>query len=437
MALSPAGRALAVPGAFRWLDAHDPLTPGRARALLTSILLLGLLCRVALIVMKGPGYHFADTAEYDAAARALLTGNAASEAIPRAPLYPAFMALVYRFAGPGNFPAVRVVQLLFGLSLIWLTAVLGRRLGAPRVGLLAAFGVAIAPTLVYTSTMVYPNTLYAALILGCTVLAHRLDARPGVKAALLFGLLAGLAWLTDQVAAAPIAALLVWIAFGVRRRGRRALLALLVCVLSSGAVVAGWSVRKSGDATPRIFFAKAQYVLFEARHDPGVVSGHAVRDGAGDTFRPLSAREFVTRETRLMREQPLAYAHDYAFEFAHFFDPSPDRIQTVNVYTGRFARTLVTIYFLPVLVLALIGAFAGIAPGRDRLLLALVPLSTAALYAFFFTQMRYRVPTEPQLLLLAALGARRLMRRYPRRVMVQETAESAGRAPAPREATPA
>src|SRR6185369_14323264 len=162
-----------------------------------------------------------------------------------------------------------------------------------------------------------------------------------------------------------------------------------------------------------VFFAKAQYVLYEARHDSAVVEGHQVRDAAEAKFRPLPARQFVARELRLVREQPLAYLHDVGGEFLHFFSPLPDRLQTANVYTGRFARVLVTVYFLPVLVLAVIGAIAGIAARRDRWLLVAVPVATAALYAFFFTQMRYRVPTEPHLLLLAALGVRRLVRRFP------------------------
>jgi len=33
-----------------------------------------------------------------------------------------------------------------------------------------------------------------------------------------------------------------------------------------------------------------------------------------------------------------------------------------------------------------------------------VVLSTAVFYSFFFTQARYRIPVEPQLITLAALG---------------------------------
>ena len=44
-------------------------------------------------------------------------------------------------------------------------------------------------------------------------------------------------------------------------------------------------------------------------------------------------------------------------------------------------------------------------------LLAGVVLATAIFYSFFFTQTRYRIPVEPQLVVLAALG---MQRAFPR-----------------------
>ena len=40
-----------------------------------------------------------------------------------------------------------------------------------------------------------------------------------------------------------------------------------------------------------------------------------------------------------------------------------------------------------------------------------IVLATAAFYSLFFTQTRYRIPVEPQITLLAALGALRLIPR--------------------------
>ena len=156
---------------------------------------------------------------------------------------------------------------------------------------------------------------------------------------------------------------------------------------------------------------KAQVVLYYARTDPRLAGKRAVRDTTV-LFHPLSTVQFVGREWRLLREQPLPYLSDYVWEFVHFFQPMPDRITTQNAYTSSGAKLVTALYFLPVLILGLVGLLLGAGSTRERRLLALVPISTAALYALFFTQTRYRIPTEPQMLVLAALGLIRLLPRF-------------------------
>jgi len=170
--------------------------------------------------------------------------------------------------------------------------------------------------------------------------------------------------------------------------------------------VTGWRQRAG---TPGFFLAKAEYVLYVARHDTVAVGGHALRDTSRD-FAPLPARDFLRREAGYLLHRPGDYLHDVGFEFVHFFTPYPDRITTPNRFTAPGARWLVAISFLPVVPLALLGLLGGAAPRHERVLLAIVPLAAAASYALLFSQVRYRVPVEPQLLALASLGVDRLLR---------------------------
>jgi len=68
---------------------------------------------------------------------------------------------------------------------------------------------------------------------------------------------------------------------------------------------------------------------------------------------------------------------------------------------GPIAPALIT--------LAILGLGFGQGPRQGRILLALVVLATASFYSFFFTQTRYRIPVEPQLTVLAALGLERAL----------------------------
>lgn len=376
---------------------------------LVLVLLVALTLRAVLAFVKGGLPYFSDTDEYDAAARSILAGHGVGPSIPRAPLFPAFMAAVYVFCGVGNYFAVRLAEIPFSLVIVLLTGWIGLRAGGPRVGLLAAAAAAVAPTLVYTSTMLYPTMLYSLILLGITALALRIDRAPSLGLGAALGILIALGWLTDQVILIPVLGVLAWIAAGRRSKGALGAL-VLALVLTLAIVIPVARFQRAAYGTPSFFLSKAELVLYAARHDTVSVGGHALRDTSSQ-FVPLPAGALVRRELGLLVTRPGDYLHDYVLEFLHFFQPYPDRIVTANRFTGAGGRWLVTIYFVPAILLALAGALAGAASRRDRLLLAAVPLATAATYALLFSQVRYRVPIEPQLLVLAALGAERLIAR--------------------------
>ncbi|HEY6867394.1 MAG TPA: glycosyltransferase family 39 protein, partial [Candidatus Eisenbacteria bacterium] len=173
-----------------------------------AILAAAAIVRVVLIFQMGSRYYFADTGEYEAAARSILAGHGPGAAIPRAPLYPALMALGFFLFGDGNLTAVRMVQLAVGLSVVALTMRLGHVIAGRQGAVVAGLGAAFAPTLVFTTGMLYPTALYAALLLAATLIARDLDRRPGLLRGALLGLVILLAWLTDPVAAVPGLAIL-------------------------------------------------------------------------------------------------------------------------------------------------------------------------------------------------------------------------------------
>ena len=403
------------------MSAEDPHRSKRLFVgLLAGLLAVAAVVRVLLILRMGPHFYFADTAEYESAARSLLAGHGIGRDFPRAPLYPAFMALGFALFGAGNYTGVRLLQLAAGLLVVVLSMRLGYRLGGRPGAVLAGASAALAPTLVFTTAMLYPTVLYTLILLAVTMVALGLDARPGRGRAALLGLFIFLLWMTDQVAAAPIAAVLLWLLWGGRSpapaparaswRARAGMVA--IAVVTAVLLAAPWAmVQKRIPGRSSIFMEKAQIVLYFARTDPALAQTRAVRDTTV-VFRPLPTLQFVGREWRLLREQPVPYVSDYVWEFVHFFQPMPDRIQTQNAYTSSGAKLVTALYFVPVLIFGVVGLLLGAARARARRLLALVPISTAALYALFFTQTRYRIPTEPEMLVLAALGIARLFPRF-------------------------
>jgi len=379
--------------------------------MLLLVLGIALIVRLALILQMGPHYYFGDTPSYDRAARSILAGAGPGADFPRAPFYPALMALGYALGGTGNLFAVRLLQLLLGMGVVALCYALGRRVAGPAAGLLAALAATFEPTLVFTTGMLYPSVLYTLLLLAATLATVRTARSRRAASAVGLGVLLGLCWLAEQVALVPGVALLGWLAAVDLRRGVRALAVPALALVVSLVVVAPWLVyHQRAYGTPAVFVGKARDVLRFARTDTALYGVRAVRDSADDAS-TRSAGGFFGRELRNLKAHPLGYLSDYTREFLHFFKPLPDRITSRNQYNRGWVKWMGGVYFLLVLLLAVPGWLLGRAPPRDRWLLALVTLSTAAIYAFFFTQTRYRVPVVPQMLVLAALGAARLLPR--------------------------
>ncbi len=370
-------------------------------------ILIGTLLRFAHILSLGNRYYFGDTVEYEAAALRLLHGLGPDQASPRAPLYPMFMAFSFWIGGEGNFYATRLLKLVLALGLMIVTSRLAQRLGGRTAGTLTAFGIAVAPTIVFVSGLLYPTTLYMLLLAGFTLVAWRLGEEPRVQDGIWLGTLFALGWLTDQVFLAPAFAIGVWLLWRLRAHGANLARTLAIAAIVAAAVAMPYMLSLQHQGGDRVFMRKAQTVLHSARTDPVLSRERWVRFPADAPFEALSPHRFLLREGQLFARQPVSYIHDWLWEFLHFFRPVPDRVQAENRFTQPIVLYAGGLYFLALLTLAILGLGFGEGPRRGRILLAIVVLATAAFYSFFFTQARYRIPIEPQMIVLAALGVQR------------------------------
>jgi len=371
-------------------------------------LAVGLLVRIFHVVTLGNRYYFGDTSEYEIAALRLLHSGSLEGNSVRAPAYPALLAISFWLGGEQNYVAARVIQLAISLVHMLLGVRLATRLGGRAAGVVAAPALALAPTIVFVAGLLYPTLLYSTILLGVTLLAWDLAERPRLRMAALLGTLLAVGWLTDMVIVAPACAVLAWLAAAGRRHGLAAVrvIALVVIVGATLSVPSLFRMKQSGQQ--RAFLTKAQAALYFARTDTLISQPRWIRMPFGSPFTALGPGQFAQRELELLRAQPVSYLHDYTFELIHFFKPLPDRVTTKNRFNSLPILLVGAIAFTGMLLLSLLGLMRGPAPRSGRLLLASVVLATAAFYAFFFTQTRYRIPVEPQLVVLAALGVVRL-----------------------------
>jgi len=365
---------------------------------------VGTLLRLVHILLLGNRYYFGDTIEYEASALRILHGMGLDSSSPRAPLYPLFMAFSFWVGGEGNYFVTRLFKLVLAVALMLTISRLAGRLGGRPAAVLGAMGIALSPTIVFVSGLLYPTTLYTLLLALLTLTAWDLRERPTGWTGALFGVFLALAWLTDQVVLAPAAAIIVWLLAGLRRSGPRLARALTVAAIVGAAVALPYLLTLQRIGGDRVFMRKAQSILYSARTDSVLAHERWLHYPPNAPFQAYSPQGFVLHEGRLLFREPVAYLHDWTWEFLHFFRPVPDRVQSENRFTQPLVLYLGGLYFLALLTLAILGFGFGEGPRRGRGLLAAVVLTTAAFYSFFFTQARYRIPVEPQLIVLAALG---------------------------------
>jgi 4-amino-4-deoxy-L-arabinose transferase-like glycosyltransferase len=332
------------------------------------------------------------------------------------PLYTLWLSLGSLLGGDGLLEH-RALGALTGGACIVVIALLGRRAGGERVGLMAAALAAVYPLLVAADGALMSESLYGLLIASSLLVALRLHERRDLHSAAALGALIGLAALTRGEALLLIPLLALPLA--VRGGGRRAARALLVgaaCLV----VLAPWTIRNAS-AFDRLTLI--------AHNDSTVLAGancaetYGGRDMGSWRFDCISERRSFREgeQAARWRSEGLRYARDHAGRLALVV---PVRVlRTWGAYQPRrqvaFAesrarwaeRAGIVAYFL-LLPLAVAGAVGLWARSRPALLVLLSPaLLVTISSAIGYGVPRFRHAFEPSLVVLAALGLAALLER--------------------------
>ena len=205
---------------------------GRRSAIL--IFPLALALRSVFILYPPCGPLFSDMHEYHEKALAMLEKGAYGHAT-RPPLYPLFLAAVYRVAGDARSP-VACAQALMGATVSLFALGIARRLSGPRAGTVAGLLVACYPGLIVYTGLIMSENLFIFLFTGALwLLARDRAPAPGTYAAA--GALLGLACLTRSVLVGFIPLVAIWLWLRGERRGGA------LCLVSALVVLAPWTAR--------------------------------------------------------------------------------------------------------------------------------------------------------------------------------------------------
>ncbi len=342
-----------------------------------------------------------------------LARNSIPRQVPRMPGFPALLGLSIRVLGD-NPLAARLLLALVGTLACFLVYRLGTRLFSTRTGLIAAAACAISPTLAGSSVLILSETLFATLVLGfllavtsLTRSRETLETRPRLAAAVLVGL-TGCAAVYVRPGWLPVIPLfaLFWVGgSGWRTRALEAgVLLLVVAIGLQPWIQRNW--QRTGHPVLTTLWAGPS--LYDGLH-PGATGASDMRfivdDGLyGDPAQTEYAidRHYTDAAWDFVVTQPATVARLAVIKVWRFLKPWPSAPQ----FRRWWQITLVAGLTVPLYLLAIRGAWWHRHSPWTWLLVAGPLLYLAALHTVFVGSLRYRLPAEYPLWVLAAAGCR-------------------------------
>ena len=335
----------------------------------------------------------------------------------RMPGFPALLALP-RFVFGDNPFAARILLAIVGTIACGLTYWLGRELGGEAVGVIAAAYTAISPVICLFSVLFLSETAFAAAMLASLIAAAKLTRHNQGLGPSIFrqvgrasqtGILVGLAtymrptWLLVGPGLS-----FLFLFYGHQSIRWKLVVSLVIC-LALGIALAPWTVRNAwitGHFVPTTLWV-----------------GPSLYDGLNPDATGDSDMEFFEKDRLLQTMSEYEMDREYrrlswAFAVAHpqrvmqlalvkqkrYWSPAPNTPQ----FKHPSIHAVAWFAYAPLIVLACLGAWFS---RRDFWLLILTAAPIfyfATLHLLFVGSLRYRLPAEYPLAVLAAIGFARL-----------------------------
>jgi 4-amino-4-deoxy-L-arabinose transferase-like glycosyltransferase len=392
---------------------------------------LALAVRVLVLTVAGGG---AEPYEYSQIARNLLAGRgyvyhhlgtdyrAFYSGVP----YVLFVAGGYAVS-PGSALGILVVQAFASAALTVAAFAIGRRVGGPTVGSVAAALVALHPGLLYYDThKIHPLSLDALTIALTVVAVLRMREAMTGRAAALAGIAFGVALLQRGTMILVPCAAAGWLAVVGPRDRARLVRAGVPYALGALLIVAPW-VGRNWVALGRPLLASVGSEALWRGNAPQstggsyALSGRTVLEEAPQILdavrgRPELEQAAIFRTDALSNAaaRPPDFMTRIGHKFVVFWSFGPT---SGTLYPPRYLN-LYAAYYAAVVVLALIG-IVGMGAVRTwppealagLLLVAAVALTVSLVQSVFYVELRHRWGVEAFVLIVTALGVTRTWRR--------------------------
>lgn len=391
---------------------------------LFAIFVLGLALRILFVLTLEEKIYWDDGFDYDGLATRLIEGkgyvNESGEFTAfRAPGYPFFLAAIYSVLGH-QFLAVRIIQCLLDAISIVVIFFIARLIFNRRVATISAVIFAVYPLFVYTASTFFPTTVFIFLVSVAMFLILNVEEKQTIFKAVLLGVVLGLAALTVPTVLAFVPFALVWILFRHRRLSFEYFLTSSLVFLCLVLTLSPWLLRNYKIYhKPFVIATNGGYNFWMGNNQWATASsGNMIQ-------KPAYLREKLENAQSDTEKEAIYYQDAFEFIRSH-----PGRFvsltfkKALNLWrlfpapgTGYKTKALLSkivgaMSYGPVLVLVVLGLiFSWREKKKYCLLFILLFFSFTMIYAFFIAKVRFRLPLDVYLIVLASYGAWRLTQR--------------------------
>ena len=386
---------------------------------LLILFLLASFLRIVYAFYLKENIPVADAAEFDLLGLNVLKYGeyAFQPGIPtaqRTPIYPLFLSGIYFLFGH-SYLAVRIMQSIIGSLTCIVIYLIGKKTVNKNVGFIAATISIFYPFFIYYTGYLLVETLFTFLLAVAVYWLITSIEKPDWKNLTLSGVFMGLAALCKPTAFAfiPFSVLGFLVILGIRKvstyRNIGIFLLFFTITLSPWVIRNHIVFQRIIPATTQLGFALLDgSLLFDAEHqwrieqeeqkNPILLKGKELNEIEQNDYFTKEALKFIRNNPKYMMKLALR-------KFLKFWRLYP---HTESIYTYKYSKTLLVLVSLLsyglLLLFSIVGIIFSIRKWRQFAFFYGLIVSFTIIHLLFWSQIRYRLPIMPYMIVFAAFG---------------------------------
>jgi 4-amino-4-deoxy-L-arabinose transferase-like glycosyltransferase len=402
------------------------------------IFIIALLFRIVLVFAFVNAQNPPDDYEYGTIARSIISGQgfviANEPTALKAPIYPYFLALVYKYFGVYRFITVQLIHALVGSFTVLILYSLTKRIFEYRTALIAAGLLALYPIHAYLTQEISGFIFFSFLIALLLLVSVDMVQYEKNYKSILCGLCMGITLLVDPAILAFIPPMLVWTfikftkSLGAVRAIERTTLIVAVCFL----VILPWTIRNfmvfhrivpiKSSLGSNLWYgnnelARGVYLSEDDSETELLLTKEGVR--YINNLNEVDRNRYLGNiAIKYILEHPKETIKRSLLKFrCYWYYPTLSSFAEIHgVRTSKFPR-LRNIIWAPVLMTGIIGMILSGYHRRDVSLIVLLFISFSALYSITIVYSPYRRIIEPEMLIFSAYSVSHYLNRLSRNLL--------------------